>query len=155
MSEYSIKRSKRYFYIVYPDLVMKTYWDLFIGLILIISCCTTPYLLAFYNDNPDHGPWYIINLTFNIIFGIDIILSFISAYYNEDYYMIDQPRLIVHNYLRSWFIIDAAAIFPFQIFAKSTGGSINGIVRITRISRMWRLTKLTKLLRLSKVFKYQ
>jgi len=61
-------------YIIYPEVMGKNIWDLTIGFILILSCTTTPYLIAFYVDNPDFGPWGMINNMFNLMFLIDIFV---------------------------------------------------------------------------------
>lgn len=49
----------------------------------MLTCTLTPYYLAF----PDGYGTYMDSLdnAMNIIFGIDIIFNFFSAYYNEDY----------------------------------------------------------------------
>ena len=43
MTEYGNKK----FCIIYPENTKKGYWDLFITLILLISCFSTPYIIAF------------------------------------------------------------------------------------------------------------
>ena len=53
---------------------MKNAWDLFIGLILIITCSMTPLHIAFYENDDAIGAWKYINVCFDILFGIDIIV---------------------------------------------------------------------------------
>lgn len=133
---------------------MKTFWDLFIGFILVVSCSVTPYHIAFYDLDESIGIWKVLNYSFDIAFGIDLILQFLSAFYDDDFYIIDDIKIIAMNYLQGWFIIDVTAIFPFDIFqGNSEDASVSSVIRIARISRMWRLIKLTRLIRFVKIVK--
>lgn len=71
--------------------------------------------IAFYEEN-ELGSWHYINHTFDILFGVDIIVSFLAAYQDEDYVLIDDPKMIAINYLKTWFLIDVTAVFPFSVF---------------------------------------
>jgi len=85
---------------------------------------------------------------------VDLIVQFLSAYYDDDYYLVDDVKIISFNYLRSWFFIDITAIFPFEILSSSGGGTdMKGALRIARIGRMWKLVKLTRLIRIVKIVK--
>ena len=133
---------------------MKTIWDLFIGFILVVSCSVTPYHIAFYDYEESIGIWKALNYIFDIAFGIDLILQFFSAYYDEDFYIIDELKIIAMNYLQGWFIIDITAIFPFDLLhGKSDDASVSSVIRVARIGRMWRLIKLTRLIRFVKIVK--
>lgn len=48
-----------------------------------MTCVYTPYYLAFpdYTNNVSA----LLDDTMNIVFGIDLIIQFFSAYYDEDY----------------------------------------------------------------------
>lgn len=146
------KRKKVKWYIIYPENSYKNGWDLFIGLILIVSCTVTPYHIAFYKYDDPLGAWEVINVIFDITFAVDIIASFVSSYYDEDFYVVDDLKIISCNYLRTWFIIDIVAIFPFDIFQTNNGRS-SGVIRVARIGRMWKLVKLTRLIRFVKIVK--
>lgn len=96
--------------IIYPEDTWKEHWDLLVSLILIFTCCVTPYLLAFYTD--ENFVWQIINGIVDLIFFIDMILNFNTAHYDEDFVMLDHRSIIALNYLKGWFLIDLLAIFP-------------------------------------------
>lgn len=100
---------------IYPDIPLKNAWDASIALILLITCSVTPMHIAFYEEN-EYGPWHTINFVFDVLFAMDIIASFLSAFHDEDFILIDNPKLIAINYIKTWFIIDVTAIFPFSIF---------------------------------------
>lgn len=54
-------------------------------------------------------------MVFDILFTIDIFVQFVSAYHDDDYYLIDDLKNIAKNYLTTWFVIDVSAIFPFDL----------------------------------------
>ena len=69
---------------------------MYIALILILSCSITPFHIAF--DKPHEikqhadGRWQRIDYLFDASFLLDIIFSFLSAYYDEDFYIIDDLK---------------------------------------------------------------
>lgn len=96
----------------YPEMQFKVYWDLWLTIALIVSCITTPIDIAFSNHDKDWSPHYIVNLTLDIIFLIDIFFCFFSAYEDETSEIVDNRKKVAINYLSGWFIIDVLAIFP-------------------------------------------
>jgi len=97
---------------LYPNNKYKKAWDILITFALLFTCCVTPYRIAFIEEEPVE--WEIINLTLDILFLIDIFFCFISAYYTEEFVMIDGRKDIAINYITGWFSIDLLAIFPFE-----------------------------------------
>ena len=71
---------------IYPEDTWKEQWDLFVSLILIFTCAVTPFRLAFYET--EDTAWEITNGSVDLIFFIDMILIFNTAYYDEDFQMI-------------------------------------------------------------------
>ena len=57
-------------------------------------------------------------MVLDCIFSIDIVVVFCSAFYNEDFQVVDDRCTIASNYIRSWFFIDVLAIFPFEQIIK-------------------------------------
>lgn len=150
------KRKKKIWYIIYPESARKNAWDLLIALILIITCCVSPMQIAFFVDDTQFVVYTYLEYAFDLLFFCDIVINFVSAYYDEDYILNDSVKVIANNYLRTWFIIDIIAIFPFWIFASgdtNDSSDVGGVVRIARIGRMWKLIKLTRLIRLIKIVK--
>lgn len=148
-------RPNRKRYMLYPEDRLKMNWDLLIAFILIITCSITPVTLAFYEE--ESISMVIFNLVINILFGIDIIVIFFTAFYNDDFVLIDDLSLIAKQYLKGWFLLDLLAIFPFEWLtpqeSSTTQTDINGVTRIARLGRMYKLIKLTRLIRLVKVIK--
>jgi hypothetical protein len=145
--------------IFYPEDAFKVNWDPFITIILLISCILTPLRIAFGGETEPLG-WEIINNTIDVFFLFDIIIIFNSAFYDDDYNIIDDRWALAKAYFHSWFFIDFLAIVPFERFVNvfdsdksHAGGNYQEIVRLTRIGRMYKLIKMTKLLRILKIIK--
>lgn len=98
---------------IYPEDSWKQQWDIFISLILIFTCAVTPYRLAFIEE--DSTDWVIINYSVDCMFLIDMILCFNTAYYDEDFKMMQHRAVIAITYVKGWFFIDLLAIFPIGL----------------------------------------
>ena len=63
----------------------------------------------------------------DLLFGIDIFIEFITAYYDDDFQIVDNIKEIMRNYILGWFLLDLLAIIPFDIFTpkQSSNGSTN------------------------------
>ena len=108
----------------YPEDDKKTNWDLFITIILIFTCISTPYLISFEGDS---AFWRLLNIIIDSFFIIDIVFSFNTAYYDEDFVCIDSRKIIACKYMQSWFLVDIVAIIPFDlIFGANSSGGANG-----------------------------
>ena len=49
----------------------------------------------------------------------DLYVNFVSAYTDQDRNLETNPKVIALQYLKSWFLFDAFACIPFQIFEKT------------------------------------
>ena len=89
------------------------------------------------------------------MFALDIFVAFNSAFYDEDYKVIDDRKIIARTYLKGWFLIDFFAIIPFEFLFKSLTnlGEYNGIIKIIRLAKIYKLIKLTRLIKMFKMFK--
>jgi hypothetical protein len=121
-------------------------------LVLIFSSLMSPYRLAFVEE--DDTKWKIINTFVDLCFTIDIFIVFNTAYYDDDYQIVDQRSEIAKTYLKGWFIIDIGAVMPFELIFGSIG-TYNGLIKIARIGRLYKLLKLTRMLRVFKFLKKQ
>lgn len=85
-----------------------------------------------------------IDLLITVLFAIDILLTFNTAFLNikTEKYVFDRKAIAV-EYCKFWFWVDMAATVPFDTIAESmqTHGDISA-VRIIRIFRLARLAKI-------------
>jgi hypothetical protein len=145
-------RKNRKNYILYPEDTAKGYWDMYITLILMITCITTPMDIAF-SDNSSNIKFEPFGTFIDLMFLMDMIIIFNTAFYSGDMDIVDSRRVISHNYLTGWFTVDIMAILPFDIILNAT--QFNSMVRFARFGRLYKLVKLTRLLRVLKIFKEQ
>jgi len=106
----------------------------------------TPIRVCFVDDK-DANKWWEFDLFFDIYFGLDIILNFISAYYDHNSQLIYNFKDIIYNYFTGWFIIDLISIFPFDLISNSSNADYQKLVRLMRLPRLSRLTKIIRLSR--------
>ena len=95
--------------------------------------------------------WVIINYSVDVAFFFDIIISFLSAFQDDDMQIIDDLRIVGKNYIFGWFFIDLVSIFPFDLLL--TGDDVGSMAKITRIGKMNKLIRINKLLRVFKILK--
>lgn len=139
---------------IYPNNTIKGLWDNLITVALLFTCCVTPYRIAFVEEEPTE--WKILNLLLDSLFAIDIFCCYISAYYTDEFCLVDDRWVIAKNYTFSWFPIDVLAIFPFEQImggGDNEGGDMNDMVRLARLGRLYKIIRLMKLVRLLKLAK--
>ena len=139
--------------ILYPEDVAKTRWDVFLTIILISTCIITPYRIAFGPQGPDYIGWRAISYFFDFCFLIDMIILFNTAYYNDEYQIVEDRTSICCEYLKGWFTIDLLAIIPFDDLMGADTGNAYRLGKLTRVSKLPKVIKLTRLLRILKIIK--
>jgi len=66
-------------------------------------------------------PFVILDLIVDIMFLIDIFISFRTTYVNKEGEAIYDPMVIAINYLKGWFAIDAIAAMPYDLIFFGSG----------------------------------
>ena len=124
-------------------------WDLVVLVALCYTATVTPYEVMVLRRGEDNAKWLIgLNVFVDCLFGIDIILNFFLAYFdtNIHQWMYDQ-RMIMINYMSTYFFIDLISVLPINYFGKQFGsGRADGgqSVQSLRLLRIIRLSKLAK-----------
>jgi len=67
-------------------------------------------------------PLKLIDIFVDIMFIADILINFRTTYIHNGE-VVSDPRKIAFNYIKSWFLIDAAAAIPFDVLLYGTGSS--------------------------------
>ena len=140
--------------IIYHNDPRKLQWDTLVGLLIVYNVLLIPVQEGF--------SWtmgievFCIDLFSDIVFTIDIPLSFRTSFFDED----EDAVVTVHymcrwNYLSSWFAIDIMAQVPFAMFVIFEIGLISkgqqeqlnsfSLIRIVRLLRLLKLARLAKL----------
>ncbi len=90
---------------------------MFITFVLLFTSFKTPYDIAFTGIDislSDRLPDYFVDA----FFFIDAIIIMNSAFYNDEVYLIDDRKIIVMTYIKTWFFIDVFSSIPIDdIFA--------------------------------------
>jgi hypothetical protein len=141
-----------------PESTSKQCWDFFCMLLLLYCSFSVPYGIAF-SENTSDGPMSAMDgfaLAIDVIFMIDISLTFVTAVDIEGFYVRDL-RTIASHYTRTWFAADFAGSFPFDnviALAVESQGSVSStnFIRILRFVRMLKLIRAVRLIgRLNKL----
>jgi len=111
-------------------------------IMLIMTAFITPVRVCFVDDS-DVDNWYEFDLFFDIFFYLDILMNFLSSFYDTDNKLIFEFKKIFIEYITGWFVIDLIAVFPFDSIG-SSGGEAK-LFRLLRLPRLYRLTKIVKL----------
>jgi len=67
-------------WIIYTDNKWKSYWDLIMTALVVLTCIFTPYAMAFIQESSDEMT--IFEQLMNLFFLIDMILVFFSAFHD-------------------------------------------------------------------------
>ena len=124
-------------WIIFPDNIYKTIWDLFIVILNLYTSIIIPYKVAFTEENE----FTSFEMFISISFAIDMILSFFTAYTDSEENLVKQKSKIIMEYLKGWFIIDLISVIPFPLFLKRKE-------KVTGIHKTDRLIKLIKTIRI-------
>ena len=133
-------------WIILPDNPYKKMWDLLIAFLILYSAIITPYEIAFSDSNK--VSWFEVLI--DILLGIDIVLTFFSAYTDDEENLVKNHKKIIKKYLKSWFIIDIISVLPIS-YLFNPQGKYSGLTKISKLPKLYRLVKLTKLLRITKM----
>ena len=62
--------------------------------------------------------YQVFSYTVDVLFFLDIIVNFNSAYVNNLNELEDERKLIAYEYLKTWFFVDSLAIIPFELIMR-------------------------------------
>ncbi len=106
-----------------PDSRPKQIWDFVILALLLITTFSVPYTLSFGDcgtscaENSGASiawtPWEIFEVHLDILFCIDVAVTFCTAYVSRGVYHANLREISLH-YLRTWFLIDFFGSVPFD-----------------------------------------
>lgn len=138
--------------ILMPRSAVKVGWDLMMAVVVCYSVVMVPLLIAFVEEVPT---WAVLNTLCDVLFISDIVVTFRTAYEDPLHgVMITSPPHIARRYLLSYFLLDATAAMPLELFLlaskpETEGGSqpSSDYSSYARFNKMLRLLRIFKLLR--------
>lgn len=92
----------------------------------------------------------------DLIFMVDVGLNLITAFEDINGELITNRKLIVKNYIKTWFAVDILSCIPISLIQYVSGGNSQNVklIKLSRLPRLYRLLRLLKLLRLYRSNKF-
>lgn len=114
---------------------------------------TTPYTIPFENVNTISMAYTDIELMINLVFIVDLSLSFFTAFEDESGEMVTSKSRIVKNYLKGWFFLDLVSSIPISLVSLIMGINVESEIKYVELSRLLRLYKMIRLVKLIRIYK--
>jgi hypothetical protein len=141
------------YFLFFPDMRVKQYWDMLIMLLVVVSSVITPWRLAFV-ESDDSLWWFILDTAMDLLFLCDIFVNFFTVYTNqhEDY---ETARAkIAWHYIKGWFLFDVISVLPINYLFEQ-GQGVNDLARLVRLTRLYKMVKIFRIIKQSgKVKRY-
>lgn len=99
-------------YIIHPDAKWKSFFDVFILMLVGYSCITNLYVTAFSVEKTasDDIIFWIVEVFFYFDFGFSWFMGFRDPETFEEVWTFKEIAIC---YMKGWFFIDFISIFPF------------------------------------------
>lgn len=105
--------------------------------------------------------WKVIDLTVDVLFWIDLFVTFFLTYKDSKGREVDSMKLVAKNYLMFYFWINLLACLPEEAFSsiilagQEDPDPSNTIdLRVTRVYRLQRISRLARLARVTRLVKF-
>ncbi len=137
-----------------PDGRVRLTWDLLGMVFILYEVIMIPLQISFTFDEGNFLSVFAIVI--DAFFISDLLLNFNTGYYLRGNLVVDRSE-IASNYLKSWFVLDFMASFPYTYILDAAGvGDDNSSSRVsqsTRIIRILRFFRFIRVIRLIRVLK--
>ena len=97
--------------VIYPDSTFKGMWDLVCLISIVYQAIVIPFRLCF--NIEAEGSFKTFETIIDAIFMTDIVVTFNTGFYKKGY-LVMKRKEIIKNYLKTWFILDLMASFPYS-----------------------------------------
>ncbi|EGZ17304.1 hypothetical protein PHYSODRAFT_503276 [Phytophthora sojae] len=124
-------------------------WDIVMGFMVSITAVTVPFRIAF--DVQDVLVFYATDRISDVLFVLDVVLSFCTTYVDDTGVEIVDRKEIRRHYLKTTFFVDIMATIPFDFVVEAVAAG--NVFKSLRLIRTLKLIKLLRLMRLSKLLK--
>jgi len=139
--------------LIHPNSPFKLFWNPLISLTLLYTASVMPFRVGF-ADEVYWDFFAVLDLTIDGVFGVDIVVTFVSASVKADGTLEKDRARIAKSYLKGWFLIDLLAFVPFDLINYALGTkSDESSLNYNNLARLLRLPRLYKLLRIFRIIK--
>eukprot|EP00290_Baffinella_frigidus_P017043 CAMPEP_0180196618 /NCGR_PEP_ID=MMETSP0987-20121128/4205_1 /TAXON_ID=697907 /ORGANISM="non described non described, Strain CCMP2293" /LENGTH=701 /DNA_ID=CAMNT_0022151515 /DNA_START=132 /DNA_END=2234 /DNA_ORIENTATION=- len=138
-----------------PDSYFRYAWDLLNLLCLGYTIFEIPYSMVFINsaDPCEWSAHAVFNLAIDLFFLSDIACTLNTAILDEFGSTIVDRKVIIANYVSSWFVFDILSSFPIETVLCIAGVDLGDNAGILRVLKAFRFLKLARLLKIMRVLK--
>jgi len=109
-------------------------WILALTAFAVYNLVFVPLRVAFEQDDQSTIPFFVVDMLQDILFVIDIFLSFRKGFFTYGV-LVTTPSRIFKNYIYSWFIVDMAAALPYDLIQVAIG-RFDAAVRLPKLLRI-------------------
>eukprot|EP00929_Paragymnodinium_shiwhaense_P018831 TRINITY_DN13037_c0_g1_i1.p1 TRINITY_DN13037_c0_g1~~TRINITY_DN13037_c0_g1_i1.p1 ORF type:complete len:1634 (-),score=359.10 TRINITY_DN13037_c0_g1_i1:113-5014(-) len=136
---------------IHPHLAWKVRLDALIAVLIVYSVLVVPFRISFHVEAS--GMAKTFETAVDVGFGVDIVLTFMTGYYDEKQNLVKRRLDVAWRYLTTFFVIDFLSVFPAEhllpLLRPESDGKSTRIIRILRLVRLAKLARLFRLKRLS------
>lgn len=156
----NLRRRSDYFYIeqpfassgvFLPDSIFREIWEISGAILIIYQCFIVFYLITYTSSYIETH--HLLLLLCDFFFLIEMLLNLNTGYFSDGI-LVRHRKLIVAKYLKTFFLFDFLACFPFQLIVPDLEFTDVGDVEKTDrevLKFVWVL-KMLNLMKLSKIF---
>jgi len=138
--------------VIHPESTFAINWSAFLSLLIFYATIMIPLRIAFEIGRDTHAAVVWFDLCVDFLFCCDIFIQTRLAYRissNVEEYEFSLSR-IRSRYLKTWFLVDLIAAFPFDLLLILRASSGDNII-VTKLLKTLRLARVAKLVKLSKI----
>ncbi|KTG37579.1 hypothetical protein cypCar_00006105 [Cyprinus carpio] len=131
LPEYKLQAPDIHKWIMLHYSPFKAMWDWIILLLVLYTAVFTPYSAAFLLNELEQekrhicgytcNPLNVVDMIVDVLFIIDIVITFRTTYVNHNDEVVTHPKLIAIHYIKGWFLIDMVAAIPFDLLIFRSG----------------------------------
>lgn len=143
--------------IIHPDFWFCRYKDIVMTLLILYSCSWEPFKAAFAQGDELNN---FSDLIIDLLYWADIAINFITGFRTHNDVELNQ-KVIALTYVKSWFVVDVAATFPWDILASTATGVDENVdmgdaesgagVGQLALLRLLRLIRILRILRMGRI----
>ncbi|XP_016100256.1 potassium voltage-gated channel subfamily H member 2-like isoform X1 [Sinocyclocheilus grahami] len=156
LPEYKLQSPDVHKWIMLHYSPFKAMWDWIILLLVLYTAVFTPYSAAFFlnelEEEKKHicgytcNPLNVVDVIVDVLFIIDIVITFRTTYVNHNDEVVTHPKLIAIHYIKGWFLIDMVAAIPFDLLifrsgSDETTATLIGLLKTARLLRLVRVAR--------------
>jgi hypothetical protein len=141
--KYGVFQNKKMCFIIHPEKLVNYSRHFVIVWLCTFIALTIPYLVSF--DERDDSAitstqgWKAFAVTINVVFFLDLILSFFTAYFNREGFLVRDHKQIARKYLSTWFIVDLVSCFPFIATANTDFKTVASSIMLAKLLKIVKL----------------